>query len=76
MNDSTVKLEIMAHEGLVAIRFGKEETFLTWMDCLEMATRLVAASHVAAMDIDVDPRIILKKQVEFFEKVKHGGDDD
>jgi hypothetical protein len=70
MRDITVALDIVASEGLVGIRFGREMTYLTWIDAMEMATRLITASIAAAASIEVDPDILARTQISMFEKIK------
>ena len=78
--EQMVQLNIMVDEGLVGIQFGNETALVSWMDALEMATRLVSASYEAAASIEVDPKILMDTQMEMFQKVmgelRADGEDD
>jgi hypothetical protein len=74
MAEPTVQLNIIVEEGLVGIQFGAEAALVSWMDALEMATRLVSASYEAAASIQVDPHTLMDIQMKLFKEIMHGED--
>jgi hypothetical protein len=62
MSSPTVNLDIEVGDGVVFVQFGSEIHALSWMDILETGNRLIAAGFAAAMNIDVEPAILLGKQ--------------
>lgn len=69
MDEHSVELNLMADEGLVGIKFGAETAAISWMDALEMATRLVNAAYSAAASINVDREVLRAVQKDLFNKV-------